>query len=175
MSKRPAHLVVVTFLLSCGLWAQVAKPSARNNDLAVTPVTGESWLIHLNGSFNDSSMGRTGRVGPAPVAGETTGPELSLISMPSAASYVTLRGADLYRLNCRGCHGESGLGAPPEINSVINPVRATSADLVMQRMKNSGMDISRAEAAKLAQQSNAALLQRLHQGGREYAAFLSVE
>jgi mono/diheme cytochrome c family protein len=41
----------------------------------------------------------------------------------------------------------------------------------MQRMKNSGMDISRAEATKLAQQSNAALLQRLHQGGESMPPF----
>ena len=84
---------------------------------------------------------------------------------------VTLHGSDLYRLNCQGCHGESGQGAPPEINSVINPVRATSVALVMARMKTAGMDISRADAVKLAQQSNAALLQRLHNGGQNMPSF----
>ena len=62
-------------------------------------------------------------------------------------------------------------GAPPEINSVINPVRATSVALVMDRMKQSGMDISRAEAVKLAQQSNVALLLRLHKGGQDMPPF----
>ncbi len=84
---------------------------------------------------------------------------------------MTLHGSDLYRLNCQGCHGESGQGAPPEINSVINPVRATSVALVMARMKTAGMDISRADAVKLAQQSNAALLQRLHDGGQNMPPF----
>ena len=74
-------------------------------------------------------------------------------------------------MNCQGCHGESGAGAPPEINSVINPVRATSVTLVMARMKNSGMDISHADAAKLAQQANSALLKRLQEGGENMPAF----
>ena len=82
-----------------------------------------------------------------------------------------LQGADLYRLNCRGCHGEEGLGAPPEINSVINPVRAGSATLIMARMKKSGMIISHAQAAELARQSKRALLQRLHEGGKDMPPF----
>src|SRR5262249_53581418 len=69
------------------------------------------------------------------------------------------------------CHGESGLGAPPEINSVINPVRATSVPLVVARMKDRGMDISYADASKLAQQSKRALLDRLHKGGENMPAF----
>ncbi len=84
---------------------------------------------------------------------------------------MTLHGSDLYRLNCQGCHGESGQGAPPEINSVINPVRATSVTLVMERMKTAGMDISQADALKLAQQSNTSLLQRLHNGGQDMPPF----
>lgn len=84
---------------------------------------------------------------------------------------MLLHGSDLYRMNCRGCHGEDGAGAPPEINSVINPVRATSAAAVMERMKASGMEMSRTDAAKLAQQSKAMLLERLHHGGQDMPAF----
>ena len=50
-------------------------------------------------------------------------------------------------------------------------MRATSVALVMARMKTAGMDISRADAVKLAQQSNAALLQRLHNGGQNMPPF----
>ena len=50
-------------------------------------------------------------------------------------------------------------------------MRATSVALVMARMKNAGMDISRADAIKLAQQSNAALLLRLHDGGQNMPPF----
>ena len=74
-------------------------------------------------------------------------------------------------MNCRGCHGEDGAGAPPEINSVINPVRATSAAAVMDRMRASGMEMSRADAAKLAGQSQAMLLERLRHGGQDMPAF----
>src|SRR6267142_1760585 len=99
-------------------------------------------------------------------------PRFQLGSSPGPASQiVTLRGSDLYRLNCRGCHGESGLGAPPEINSVIDPVRASSVGAVKERMKRAGMDISRAEAGKLALEAKTALLQRLHNGGQDMPPF----
>jgi mono/diheme cytochrome c family protein len=88
-----------------------------------------------------------------------------------APQAVTLHGADLYRLNCQGCHGEAGLGAPPEINSLVNPVRATSVPAVMERMKKVGMDISPANAKELAKQARTALLQRLHDGGVSMPAF----
>ena len=85
---------------------------------------------------------------------------------------MTLRGSDLYRLNCWGCHGEFGLGAPPEINSVINPTRATSTQLVLERMKSLGVDMRATDAAQLANQSKAALLQRLHNGATDTPPFL---
>ncbi|MBZ5688265.1 MAG: c-type cytochrome [Acidobacteriia bacterium] len=117
-------------------------------------------------------MGKTGRLGPPTSTGDegTTGWQLRP-AVDSTKRTVILHGADLYRLNCRGCHGEFGLGVPPEINSVINPTRSTSTQLVMERMKNLGMDMSRADAAQLANQSKAALLQRLHQGGTDMPPF----
>ena len=133
----------------------------------VTPVTGESWLTHLNRPFGETSMGKTGHLGPAP-GREIMPRPFDITQLPAKA---TLKGSDLYRLNCQGCHGESGFGAPPEINSVINPVRSTSTALVIERMKNAGMDIPRADAVKLAQQSNQALLQRLHNGGENMPSF----
>lgn len=141
----------------------------RSTNPVVTPVTGESWLTHLNRPFSDTSMGKTGHLGPAPEDDAVSRQPGAKRDFPTKA--VSVRGSDLYRLNCEGCHGESGLGAPPEINSVISPVRATSVAMVMERMKNTGMDIRRAEAAKLAQQSSNALLQRLQNGGEHMPAF----
>ena len=178
--KNSRSLSVATLMLVAGhsAYAQVngagilSQRANGNNSISVTATSGESWLAHLNRRFNETSMGKTGRLGPpAPAPGE-----VSLASRPeppasTASQIVTLHGSDLYRLNCRGCHGEAGQGAPPEINSVINPVRATSVALVMERMKKAGVDISRTEAAKLAQQSNAALLQRLHNGGQDMPSF----
>jgi len=115
-------------------------------------------------------MGKTGRIGPGQESDGTPVPT-TVAAILSPREEVALRGSDLYRMNCRGCHGEAGLGAPPEINSVINPVRATSVPLILARMKATGMEMSYADAAKLAQQSKAALLERLHNGGESMPAF----
>jgi mono/diheme cytochrome c family protein len=117
-------------------------------------------------------MGKTWRLGPPLQAPEETAdPAPSAPHRSSSTNTVVLHGADLYRLNCEGCHGESGLGAPPEIASIINPVRATSVALVMQRMKSVGADVSRAQATELAGQSKTALLQRIHNGGQDMPSF----
>src|ERR1700757_2258943 len=144
----PKNLIVV-LLLATTLYAQNLRTQSPS-----TPVEGESWLSHLQRPFEETAMGKTWRLGPAPEAsGET------LASAPSASLHsisgdrIILHGADLYRLNCEACHGEFGLGAPPEIGSIINPVRATSVPLVTQRMKSAGAEISRAQAAELARQS----------------------
>jgi mono/diheme cytochrome c family protein len=163
MHKILRHVVAGLFLAGCWLPAQ---------NVPVTNVEGESWLNHLARNFNETSMGKTGRLGPPPgltgEESESSESELSLLLTPNT---VTLRGADLYRLNCQGCHGESGLGAPPEINSVINPVRATSVALVIERMKKVGMDVSAASADEMARQSRKALLLRLHKGGEDMPPF----
>lgn len=176
----------VVFVLAAVLPGQ----TSGTKDIPVTAVTGESWLNHLRRNFDETSMGKTGRLGPAPVLSvETPCPQLDVPALRDrvtcnivgsqtedsspgfSARTVILHGSDLYRLNCRGCHGESGLGVPPEINSVINPVRATSVAAIMERMKNIGMDMNRADASVLAKQSKAALLQRLHNGGQDMPPF----
>jgi mono/diheme cytochrome c family protein len=161
----------MALLATSGLHAQTSMPQALllRDDSHVTPVSGPSWLNHLNRSFGDTSMGKTGRLGPGPQ--EEGALQQTQAPIFSSRDGVTLHGPDLYRLNCQGCHGESGLGAPPEINSVINPVRATSVSLVVARMKDKGMDISYDEASKLAEQSKAALLDRLNKGGENMPAF----
>jgi mono/diheme cytochrome c family protein len=105
-------------------------------------------------------MGRSSaQLGPSP--SQSTSP----IQVGPLAPAVTLKGADLYRLKCQACHGASGEGAPPEINSIINPVRATSATLILARMKKNGAAMSRKDAMALASQSETALLDRLRKGG----------
>jgi len=107
-------------------------------------------------------MGKTYHLGPPLARGAEEAQDWQrLLSADSIKQTAIMRGSDLYRLNCWGCHGEFGLGAPPEINSIVNPTRATSTQLIMERMKNLGMEMSRVDAAQLASQSKAALLQRL--------------
>ncbi len=179
--RRPVPAIVtwaVAFFVTAGfvfessaLGETVESRNYGSRNSGPTAVAGESWLNHLHRTFDDTSMGKTGRLGPpsAMPGAEFARWQMGMTPEP-ANETVTLHGSDFYRMNCRGCHGEAGVGAPPEFNSVINPVRATSAAAVMERMKMAGMDISRADAAKLARQSKGMLLERLHHGGQDMPA-----
>jgi len=157
---------------SSSLGETVEGRNHRSRNSGPTAVAGESWLNHLGRAFEETSMGKTGRLGPPSATPEAEFARWQMGLAPEPANEtVILHGSDLYRMNCRGCHGEDGMGAPPEINSVINPVRATAVAAVMERMKMAGMEISRADAAKLAQQSKGLLLERLHHGGQDMPAF----
>lgn len=116
-------------------------------------------------------MGSTGRLGPALAPRDPMLRRAADVAGGYRTDAVTLHGEDIYRLNCRGCHQESGQGAPPEINSVINPVRATSLPMVMEKMKARGLEVSAHDAAEMARQANDALLKRLHEGGENMPAF----
>jgi mono/diheme cytochrome c family protein len=168
--KKCLHLKTLlgVFILSSSLSGQ----TVGTKDVRVTAVEGESWLSHLHRSFNDTSMGKTWELGPPPpMPGEESPRGQPELTPGFATQTVTLRGSDLYRLNCQGCHGGSGLGAPPEINSVINPVRATSVAVILERTKKTGQEMSRADAAVLAKQAKALLIQRFHKGGEAMPPF----
>jgi mono/diheme cytochrome c family protein len=159
---------VAIFVLASSLSGQ----TVATNDSAVTPVAGESWLKHLHRSFNETSMGKTWDVGPsAPMPWEESPHWQQELTPGFATNIVDLHGSDLYRLNCQGCHGGSGAGAPPEINSVINPVRATSVAVILERTKKSGQEMSRADAAALAKQASVLLNERFHKGGQNMPPF----
>jgi mono/diheme cytochrome c family protein len=170
MSTLFRYIFVFLLVSSFGATAQVLKAHGPLSPSAgiPTPVTGQSWLTHLSRSFNDTSMGKTGALGPES-ADEGITQVASEPARPVAAT--TLSGADLYRLNCRSCHGPEGQGTPPEINSVINPARATSTSLVTQSMKSRGLDISQQAANELAKEARASLLKRLHEGGENMPSF----
>ena len=141
-------------------------------DVTVTATGGESWLKHLHRSFNETSMGRTWDMGPPAAIPRQESPHLRPELTPEfAENIVTVHGSDLYRLNCQGCHGASGAGAPPEINSIINPVRATSVAVIMARTKKTGQDMSRADASALAMQAKVLLIDRFHKGGQNMPPF----
>ncbi len=137
-------------------------------DVHITPVQGPSWLRHLGRPMDESSMGQTGLWGPSPIQEQGAAP-FSLNMRVEDSMVVT--GADLYRFSCRACHGERAEGVPPEINSMINPVQATSPDLILARMKKSGAPVSAAVAKQLATQAKRSLLDRIHKGGENMPAF----
>ena len=167
MKNLFVSLVIVTAL--------IVQATAQKS-VPVTPVTGESWLSHLHRALENTSMGKTVRLGPPTIVptramAEQNAARLQSVIFEAAKPSVTVQGADLYRLNCQGCHGEFGLGAPPEINSVIEPTRATSASLIMARMKQRGLDTSWSQASEMANQAKGSLLERLHKGGTDMPPF----
>lgn len=166
--KSRAYMLMA--LLAVATSSMLPGQDAETRDSSVTAVTGESWLQHLHRPFNETSMGKTGQLGPA-VFESAPGANEGRPTPVFVTQSVPLHGSDVYRLNCQGCHGQTGQGAPPEINSIIDPVRGTSVTLVIQRMKSRGMDIGRAEAEQMAQQAGTALRQRLHQGGESMPPF----
>jgi mono/diheme cytochrome c family protein len=155
-------IVIVSFVVASSLFGQ----AIGIKEPQVTPVQGESWLNHLHRPFNESSMGRTSLLGPAPPVPGHQAPSWQMsLSLDYGVPSVALHGSDLYRMKCQGCHNESGAGAPPEINSIIDPVRATSAATIAARMKAAGRESDRAMIDQLAKQSYVLLMQRLHEGG----------
>lgn len=135
----------------------------------VTPIHGESWLKHIHRRFDQTSMGKSSGVyGPrAPMPSEWPPNSPPVSSGNLSSQNKTLSGVDLYRFKCQGCHGVFGVGAPPEIRSVIDPVRATSAKLYVERMKKVGMDVDLNSATPLARQARQAIMDRLHKGGTD--------
>lgn len=168
MSRQyPLFALSLALLGASSLCAQ----ELARKDVSVTPVEGESWLEHLHRPLDQSSMGRTGQLGPAPARPGQDNPQWQLNLSPAFYSATALlHGSDIYRMSCQGCHQESGQGAPPEINSILDPVRATSVAAVTARMKAAGREADRAMITELAKQSSVLLLQRLHQGGTNMPA-----
>jgi mono/diheme cytochrome c family protein len=148
--------------------------AAAQNQTSVTPVSGESWITHLRRPLEETSMGKTGLLGPATL--ETSDADQNKtrsarLRLASGNQSTILQGVDLYRLNCRACHGEFGLGASPEINSVIDAARATYAPFTRERLRKLGLETTRKQANELANQAKGALLERLHNGGVDMPPF----
>jgi mono/diheme cytochrome c family protein len=135
----------------------------------VTPVQGPSNLERVALTMDTSAMGRTGLWGPPPTENQASLPNITYsenITRPSRLS-----GADLYRLDCQACHQADGGGSPPEINGIIGPVQATSAAVMVERMKKIGRPITPAFAQQLATGSKKDLLDRLKNGGQKMPPF----
>lgn len=152
-----------------------AAPVAGQPAPRVTPVTGPSWLELRGTSMERSAMGRAGRSAPEnPTI--TFRPTSQLVrherpDPPALTESFVLTGADLYRLSCRSCHTAAGTGSPPEIRSLIDPIRATSAELTLQQMEARGRSIPPELAETLAGQASNTFFQRLEHGGERMPVF----
>ena len=166
----------------------------------VTPAHGPSWLRHI-GIFDirASAMGEMGGYDPPPpsprkepqfpvetrrsgnpmgmgMGGMMGRPYANYRLSSSEVKRLTgerffLAGSDLYRLNCRSCHGPNGDGAPPEINSLIGPFQGISPALLEKRMKKLGRPIGAKLAKDLAAQAEENIRQRLQKGGKKMPPF----
>ncbi|MFQ6673766.1 MAG: c-type cytochrome [Fidelibacterota bacterium] len=156
-----------------------------NQDTAppvVTPVTGSNWIRQI-GLRNPgrSAMGKRGGKGPSPAPKKRERRIIHRIfslyrtnrlTVPELMNETfTLTGADLYRLNCQTCHGPDGKGAPPEIKSLLDPVRGASPGLIQRRMKNRGRSIDEQFARELAASADSTLRRRLGEGGEKMPPF----
>lgn len=148
-------------LLSMLLLAAVATSSQ------VTSARGPSWLQHLGIDLDDTHLGKMGGSGPPPATTREPMPGAE----GKAAKPFTLTGQDLYRLDCRACHGPDGQGAPPEINSILDPVRATSRALVEARQQEQGRRLPKGMAEQLAADAEKTLRDRIVNGGKKMPAF----
>src|SRR3974390_3410170 len=65
MSLHRLYLAIGVFLVACSLQAQtaVARPSASPGSPNLTAITRERWLLPYGLSFDNTSMGKTGRIG----------------------------------------------------------------------------------------------------------------
>jgi mono/diheme cytochrome c family protein len=127
----------------------------------VTPVTGPSWLKRLGVRGSESSLGRgAGGYGPG-ASGQAAG--RGAIRLPVGQA-VEMTGADIYRLNCQGCHRAEGTGAPPEIKSVLSAVQGSSLALVREQLRAQGKDP--AEGAARVAKARADLYTRIQKGGQ---------
>jgi mono/diheme cytochrome c family protein len=134
----------------------------------VTAPSGLSWLGRRGLFMSSASFGRVGdiipRSGPAQ-PGQGGWPWRGLDEKWS------LTGMDVYRLNCRSCHNADGTGLPPEINSVLDPVRAASPGLAKARFESRGRSADPKVVQDLVKQARDALASRFHFGGEKMPAF----
>lgn len=147
----------------------LVRNAPSRQSVSITPVSGPSNLHRLALTVQQSSMGSTGRWGPAPyidqlAAGGTT-------SLADFTRSVAVTGTDLYRLACRACHNAKGTGTPPEINTLLDPVQGASLVLWEQRMKRAGRSIDPAFARQVVSGARGDLLNRLVHGGQKMPGY----
>ena len=177
---RIASAALATALVLCApALAQAQAKAGQSTERRlprVTPTTGASWLEVRGTSMEVSAMGREGHSSNQIPDWVATHAQSELIRSvrpdpPDLTEVFTLTGADIFRLSCRSCHAADGSGSPPEVKSLIDPIRATSARLQMERMEALGRPIPRAMADTLASQAKQKFLQRLHHGGQRMPVF----
>ncbi len=170
--KRPAlvFIIVAAVAISCNRAAP--KPSdSHSAPSTLTPVEGPSWLERLRIAMTETHLGQMGGTATAHGIARREPQLAEHQTVQALAETFDLTGADVYRMDCRSCHGPEGDGSPPEIRSLIGPAQGTSPALIERRMEQRGAPISEAMATQLASQAEKASRDRLQHGGEKMPSF----
>ncbi len=181
---RTSGIGVAAILLLAGAWsAGRAAEAVPPRPAAVTSLGGPSWLRAQAITVDETNLGHMGGGGPPPAPAraaafaEHVRRAVALAGSNDAAARaslearVTADGADIYRFECRSCHGPDGRGDPPEVGSIVGPVRALSPELLEQDMRAAGRPARPDLARQLAAQAERSLAERLRSGGKKMPPF----
>lgn len=163
--RRSTQKRVTAILWACLLVLVPALPAEEAPDGEVTATSGPSRLTSLGTPLARTSLGRIGLIGGGAGDGDSGDPGRWLRDGFEAS------GADLYRLNCRSCHGARGGGLPPEILPIINLVQETSSEFIKQQMAAQKQPVDSALAEKMAASARRNLRARLLHGGAKMIPF----
>lgn len=111
------HRIVATLAVTA-----LATGLAFAGGMEVTPASGPSLLTRLKAGFDGSSLGKAGYIG-VPAAATETEPAAAPGGL---AAGFELSGEDLYRINCRSCHGVGGKGIAADIPSLVAKIRGAA-------------------------------------------------
>jgi mono/diheme cytochrome c family protein len=169
--------VVLATLVGNSLSAQERPPPPAQ----VSPHQGPSWLRTLAISVDTTRLGHLGGEGPSAPASQALGGAiqraLAVAGIKDAEARKALDepfavdGEELYRLNCRACHGPRGEGAAPDVASLLGFAGALSPELLGKRMADAGNPIPIALATELSAQAERRLRERLREGGTHMPPF----
>lgn len=115
--------------LACGLLlGALAAPLAAAEPAPALPhpASGPSLLARMGSSMDRIALGQVGYSGSAPDAPEAATPAAS-DGTPWLVSGFALTGEDLYRINCRSCHGAAVRGLGSTTPSLVGKLRDTAA------------------------------------------------
>lgn len=184
MRTSSIGIAAILLLAAAGAWSGGrAAESGPSRAAAVTSLGGPSWLRAQAISVDETNLGHMGGGGPPPAPAraaafdEDVRRAVALAGSNDAAAranleaHVTADGADIYRLDCRSCHGPDGRGEPPEVGSIVGPVRALSPALIEQDMRGAGRPVRPDLATQLAAQAEKNLVERLRNGGKRMPPF----
>jgi mono/diheme cytochrome c family protein len=182
--KRWMNEVVLACLVASFVpHSALGREATASEPAPPSSLTGPSWLRALAITVDTTPLGHLGGAGPPrePVDAsrfrDSVRRAVSLAGTKNAEAQRSLEtpfavdGEEIYRLNCRACHGPRGAGLPPEVASIVGLARALSPALLRQNMRAKEVTVRPDLARELARQTEQSLRERLRNGGKEMPPF----